>query len=106
MAPRLVGIAGPLKDSTFPLEQQRFSIGRDPSNQISVADNTISRRHCVLEKTAGGFVVRDLGSRAGTVVNGAATANVLLQHGDRIAVGDSTFLYLAEAGEPRLELYD
>ena len=109
MAPRLVGIAGPLKDSTFPLDQQQFSIGRDPSNQLSIADSTLSRRHCVLEKTADGFVVRDLGSRAGTVVNGAATTNVLLQHGDRIAVGDSTFLYLAETGEsppPTVELYD
>ncbi len=109
MVPRLVGIAGPLKDSTFPLDQQRFSIGRDPSNQLSIADNTISRRHCVLEKTADGFVMRDLGSRAGTVVNGAVTTNVLLQHGDQIAVGDSTFLYLAEAGElppSRVELYD
>jgi len=109
MAPRLVGIAGPLKDSTFPLEQQRFSIGRDPSNQLSIADNTISRRHCVLEKTADGFVVRDLGSRSGTVVNGASTSNALLQHGDRIALGDYAFVYLTETGEAEpasVELYD
>ena len=107
--PRLVGIAGPLKDSIFPLEQQQFSIGRDPSNQLSLADNSILRRHCVLERTADGFVVRDLGSRCGTRVNGAVTAEMLLQHGDRIAVGHSAFMYLAEAGgpaSPTVELYD
>jgi len=109
MTPRLVGIAGPFKDSSFPLERQQFSIGRDPSSQIFIADNSISRRHCVLERTADGFVVRDLSSRAGTLVNGTVTAEVLLQHGDRIAVGDSTFMYLADAGEtalPTVELYD
>jgi len=107
--PRLVGIAGPLKDLTFPLEKPQFSIGRDPSNQLSIADDTISRRHCVLERTADGFLVRDLGSRAGTLVNGTLTTKVLLQHGDRIAVGSSTFMYVGEAGKPAspaVELYD
>ena len=109
IAPRLLGLAGPLKDSTFPLAQERISIGRDPSNQVSISDNSVSRRHCLLEKTADGFVVRDLGSLGGTRVNGAVTAEVLLQHGDRIAVGGSTFMYLAKAGESparSVELYD
>jgi len=100
MAPRLLAIAGPLKDSTFPLVQPAFTIGRDTSNQLSIADASVSRRHCVLERTADGFLVRDLGSRAGTLVNGSIAAKVLLQHGDRIAVGDSAFMYLAEAGDP------
>jgi pSer/pThr/pTyr-binding forkhead associated (FHA) protein len=73
MAPRLLAIAGTLKDSTFSLAQPEFSIGRDPANQLSIADTTVSRRHCVLERTAEGFVVRDLGSRSGTRVNGAPT---------------------------------
>lgn len=62
-----------MKNSTFPLEQERLSIGRDPSNQLAIADNRISRRHCMLERTADGFVVRDLGSRTGTLVNGTVT---------------------------------
>jgi len=49
-----VGIAGPFKDSSFPLEQQQFSIGRDPSNELSLSDRSVSRRHCVLEKTPDG----------------------------------------------------
>ena len=109
ITPRLVGITGPLKDSVFPLEQQQFSIGRDPSNELSLTDRRVSRRHCVLEKTADGFLIRDLGSLGGTQVNGAVTSQVLLQHGDRIAVGSSAFMYLAQADDspvPSVELYD
>ena len=91
ITPKLVGIAGPLKDSIFSLEQQQFSICRDPSNELSLTDRSVSRRHCVLEKTANGFLMRDLGSLGGTLVNGAVTAQALLQHGDRIAVGSSAF---------------
>ena len=107
--PRLVGIAGPLKDSTIPLDKPQVSIGRDASNQLSIADNRVSRRHCVLERTADGFVVRDLGSRSGTRVNGGVTAQALLQHGDQIALGNSAFLYLSESVEApasTVELYD
>jgi len=100
--PRLLGLADPLKGSTFPLLQARFSIGRESSNQLSIDDNTVSRRHCVLEKTTDGFMVRDLGSRAGTLVNGTVTAQALLQHGDRIGVGESAFLYMAGTDEPVL----
>jgi GAF domain-containing protein len=98
-----------LKDSIFSLEQQQFSIGRDPSNELSLTDRSVSRRHCVLEKTADGFLMRDLGSLGGTLVNGAVTAQALLQHGDRIAVGSSAFMYVDKAGEspaPSVELYD
>ena len=109
MAPRLLAIAGPFKDASFPLIRREFSIGRDASNQLSIADSTLSRRHCVLEQTADGFLVRDLGSRAGTQVNGSVTSEVLLQHGDHITVGGSAFIYLADGGEPALaaiKLYD
>jgi transcriptional regulator with GAF, ATPase, and Fis domain len=109
ITPRLVGLAGPFKDSSFPLEQQEFSIGRDPTNELSLADRSVSRRHCVLEKTDNGFLVRDLGSLGGTLVNGTVTSAALLQHGDRIGIGSSAFMYLAKAGEspvPSVELYD
>ena len=109
MAPRLLAIDGPLKDASFPLAHPEFFIGRDPSNQLSIGDNTVSRRHCVLQKTGEGFLMRDLGSRAGTLVNGSPTNQVLLQHGDQITVGGSAFMYLeenAESSSTGVELYD
>jgi transcriptional regulator with GAF, ATPase, and Fis domain len=44
--------------------------------------------------------VRDLDSRNGTLVNGAAIEEQWLQHGDEIAAGDSSFLFLLEEEEP------
>ena len=56
MNPRLVAIAGPLKDSTFALpESGRLSIGRDSANVLPIADPSVSRQHCALEAEAGGF---------------------------------------------------
>ena len=112
--PRLVAITGPCKHASFALEQEQFSIGRDASNQLSLADTLVARRHCVLVRKPEGFLVRDLGSRSGTLVNGATTSEVLLQHGDRIAVGDSTFMFLEHDGEltapnpagPNIAFYD
>jgi Nif-specific regulatory protein len=44
----------------------------------------------------GRFRVRDLDSRNGTLVNGSAVEEEWLQHGDEIAAGDSSFLFLIE----------
>jgi Nif-specific regulatory protein len=43
--------------------------------------------------------VRDLGSRNGTLVNGEVVQNQELKHGDEIAVGDSSFLFLVDEHE-------
>ena len=55
--------------------------------------------------------MRDLDSRNGTLVNGAAVEEQWLQHGDEIAAGDSSFLFLLEdeditSAEGRVEFED
>lgn len=69
-------------------ERQSFTIGRDDDADIVIADRTVSRQHCRLTRTAGGFLIEDLGSRQGTQCNGVAiTASMLVRPGDRIKVG-------------------
>jgi Nif-specific regulatory protein len=92
--PRLLAIAGPLKDSTFALPSGEIHIGRDPSNLLSISDPSLSRRHCTLSRDGEGYKIRDLHSRNGTLVNGAAVKESRLRHGDQISVGDSVFLLL------------
>ena len=96
MRPRLLVLSGPLKDETFPLPEGETGIGREASNQIAIGDPSVSRRHCSVRWEGGRFVVRDLGSRNGTVVNGSAVEEQWLQHGDELAIGDSSFLFLLE----------
>jgi transcriptional regulator with GAF, ATPase, and Fis domain len=92
--PRLLVIAGPLKDSTFALPSGEIHIGRDPSNLLAISDPSLSRRHCALAREGDGYRIRDLDSRNGTLVNGVSIKEASLRHGDQISVGDSVFLLL------------
>ena len=106
LRPRLLVVAGPLKDSTLLLPQGEATLGREPSNAIAVIDPSVSRRHCLLRCSEGRFQIQDLESRNGTLVNGVAVKEHWLRHGDEISTGDSAFLFLVEddhALESRIE---
>ena len=96
MRPRLLVLSGPLKDSTIPLSEGETTIGREPSSGIAITDPSMSRKHCVISQQDGRFRVRDLESRNGTLVNRSGVQEHWLQHGDEIAAGDSSFLFLLE----------
>ena len=102
MRPRLLVLSGPLKDSTIPLPEGEVTIGREASNEIAITDPSVSRKHCLVSWQDGRFRVRDLDSRNGTLVNGAAIEQRDLQHGDEIAAGDSSFLFLLEDADEDL----
>jgi len=94
--PRLASISGPLKDSLFPLSSA-LSIGSEPSNHISLADPAVASQHCDISTDGGRFTIKDLDTPAGTFVNGIPIKQRVLAHGDLISIGDSSFLFLAEA---------
>ena len=94
--PRLVAIAGPLRDSVFALPASDLSLGRDASNGLPISDPSVSRRHCLIRREGASFKVRDLDSRNGTLVNGEPVKDHWLHHLDEIAVGDSVFRFLIE----------
>ncbi len=96
MHPRLLAVSGPLKDSTIPLAEGEITIGREATNGIAISDPSVSRKHCLLRGQDGRFLVRDLDSRNGTLVNGTGVEEQWLQHGDEIAAGDSSFVFLLE----------
>ena len=94
MNPRVVGITGPLKGTNFALPGEELSIGREPSNHLWVPDPALSRRHCVITGRNDQFVIRDLGSRNGTRVNGVPVEQFELHHQDYISLGDSMLVFL------------
>jgi Nif-specific regulatory protein len=99
MHPSLVAIAGPVTGTTYNLEAAEVYIGREPGTQVCVPSASISRRHCALRHEDGGIVVRDLGSRNGTLVNGAPVSERMLQHGDLLSVGDCCFRFVNQLEE-------
>jgi transcriptional regulator with GAF, ATPase, and Fis domain len=99
LRPRLLVLSGPLKDSTIPLPEGEVTIGREASNGVALTDPSVSRKHCTIRVQEGKFLVRDLDSRNGTLVNGTEIQEQCLHHGDEIATGDSAFLFLLEEQE-------
>jgi transcriptional regulator with GAF, ATPase, and Fis domain len=94
--PRLAAISGPLRDSVFPLIHGSLSVGREFSNHLSIDDSLVSPQHCVIALDGDRCVLRDLGSQAGSFVNGLPVQERPLVHGDQIAIGGSVFLFLRE----------
>jgi Nif-specific regulatory protein len=91
---RLEVIAGPLSGKTFPMNREEVSIGREPSNEISFLDSSVSRRHCLIRKEGEVFQIRDLESRNGTFVNGVPLKERTLEHTDQIQIGSSILVFL------------
>jgi predicted Ser/Thr protein kinase len=71
-----------------------FRIGRqEPGDGTLGQDAEISRHHARIARAGGGFVIEDLGSRNGTLVNGRPiTGPEILSPGDRIQVGATTIV--------------
>src|ERR1043166_5962376 len=95
MNPRLVARDCPLKNSVFSLDDGELSVGRNPSNRLSINDPSLSRQHCVIGTRGDEFEIRDLDSRHGTFVNGVPVHERVLEEGDEIQIGNSLFLFLA-----------
>lgn len=91
MQPHLIALTGQLKGQTFRLDEDEFLIGRQAAT-LSLNESSVSRRHCSIRKEGVHYVLRDLGSHNGTVVNGEQITERTLEHGDRILLSDSIFL--------------
>jgi hypothetical protein len=73
----------------FPLRKDRVSIGRLDESDIPLSDPGVSRRHAEVHRRNGEYVVVDLGSTNGTMVNESAVSEHTLRPGDRITIGRS-----------------
>ena len=71
----------------FELSKDRVIIGRLPESDVSVPDPGVSRRHAEVRRQDGRYVVTDLGSTNGTMVNEAPVGERVLEDGDRITIG-------------------
>ena len=67
-------------------------IGFDAANAISIADPSLSRKHCALRQENGGWTICDMGSVNGTLVNGERVAERPLADSDRITIGRTELL--------------
>ena len=66
-------------------------IGRRPECDVRIPLLQISRKHCQIVQDQDRTVVRDLGSSNGTFLNGQRITENVINAGDRISVGTTTF---------------
>ena len=95
MNPRLLVITGPEQGVSYPVSTDSLAIGRGPRNQLCLEDASVSREHCVILRQRDGFLIRDLGSSYGTLVNGERVTERTLASGDCIQIGKSQLQFLA-----------
>jgi Protein of unknown function (DUF3662)/FHA domain len=73
-------------------------IGRLSSNDVVLSDPNVSRRHAELRRDGDRWIIQDLGSTNGTLVNGVRTAEGELTDGDRLSFGTSDLIFRLGAG--------
>jgi pSer/pThr/pTyr-binding forkhead associated (FHA) protein len=106
---------GGLPEVTAPLTLQLhgkdvITLGRYGDSDVALDSPQVSRHHARIERTAQGYLIRDLGSTNHTFVNGRAVSGQLLRNGDEIRIGpyrfvlgDSGLVQYSEEGNIKLE---
>lgn len=89
---RLRFIGGEHEGETYPIDKSHGTIvGRSPTNTVYVRDKNVSRVHCQLTVTEQGCVIADLQSTNGTFVNEERITEQLLNVGDEVRIGLTSF---------------
>lgn len=97
--PALVSLRGELMAVPIPLERDQVVIGRAIEADVRLNDSRASRLHARIDSTTDpttnhtSFVITDLGSTNGTLVNGELITEVSLTDGDKIVIGDHLFRF-------------
>ncbi len=85
----------------IPITKDVTVLGRREYCDIQIDDPSLSKRHCVLVKTDGLLVIRDLATTNGTKVKGQKIRWAALLPEDRIALGSVKFqVYLGPDDAP------
>ena len=71
-------------------QRDALVIGRDEHCDIALGEDTVSRRHAQLLFRDGSWIIQDLGSTNGTVVNGRHVGRSQLRPGDHLRLGLQT----------------
>jgi transcriptional regulator with GAF, ATPase, and Fis domain len=84
---KLVIVKGPQRGTEYVIPGDSFRIGKAPDNDLSLADETLSRFHFEIVRDAKGYLVRDLKSTNGTFLDGAEVKEAYLRPGSVIGCG-------------------
>ncbi|MBS1793482.1 MAG: GGDEF domain-containing protein [Acidobacteria bacterium] len=93
LRPALVFLNGDLLAVPIPLEREEVILGRALEADVRVNDAKTSRKHARINAVTDGennttYILTDLSSRNGTLLNGERVRQEILQNGDKITIGE------------------
>ncbi len=77
----------------YEIAEDRIYLGRSGENHVIIDDLKSSRRHCSIENTKSGYMLEDLNSLNGTIVNGSFVTKHRLKFGDVVQIGEATIAF-------------
>ncbi len=81
------------------LSERDLVIGRDPSCGVCVPEGAVSRQHARVSFRNTRWIVSDLGSRNGTLVDGRFVTELALEDHHELRVGDAIFKFVAQGAD-------
>jgi DNA-binding NtrC family response regulator len=83
----LLVLSGDQKGEQRVLDGDLLRIGKNADNDLVLTDTTVSREHCEIARDPKGYLLRDLGSTNGTLLDGAEIKEGYLKPGAVLTVG-------------------
>jgi len=90
---RLLCLTGANKGNSYYLQNNRLIVGRGDKVDIQTGDTKTSREHAELTKVKDTYVITDLGSQNGIIVNDQKHKKVTLAEGDKIILGQTVYKF-------------
>jgi pSer/pThr/pTyr-binding forkhead associated (FHA) protein len=80
----------------YRLDAEETLIGRNPTTDVTLLDENISREHALIlfDPESGVYTIEDLQSTNGTKVNGKGIRSQPLESGDEIQIGHTRFQFV------------
>ncbi|OGW41829.1 MAG: hypothetical protein A2X57_00260 [Nitrospirae bacterium GWD2_57_8] len=90
----LVIRTGPKKGAEYSIPSSRTVLGRGTGSDIIIDDPAVSRMHSAIEYAKKAFVLSDLESMNGTLVDGKSIKQSVLANGDTFQIGDIVIAFV------------
>ncbi|MFP5458567.1 MAG: FHA domain-containing protein [Bacteriovoracia bacterium] len=90
---RLMCLTGQTKGEAYILTGNRIVMGRSEKADVRVLDIKSSREHAEITRVGKDWVLTDLGSQNGIVVNDQKVSQLKLKEGDKIVIGQTVYKF-------------
>ena len=90
---RLLCMTGRNKGMSYYIKSRRIVMGRSETADVQILDGKSSREHAELTLVGGKYVLTDLGSQNGVIVNDLKVSQHTLTDNDKIIIGQTVYKY-------------